>query len=271
MENRRPLVERAYDDGVDRWRISEAAPAPALRGHIARYSDYWEETGSFAARRELAATQGVLIFALGAPLEITGADGGVVTVGAGDAFVGGIADATSLSRGLGPQAGIHVFMPLARLAAVCGAPVAELANRVAPFRDLVGRDADDLGGRLCEANHAEGRFERLDRFFARRFADGRAEDRRMSWAMDRLSRGRGSITRAGGGDRLEPQAFHAPLSRCDRLLAGPLPADRAFRTLRRGDHARARGQPGGHRGRMRLCRSASSQPRRSRFRGDDAG
>lgn len=190
----RPISARRYDDGVDRWEMVEAAPAPALRGRIGRYCDYWEETGSFAARREFATADVVMIYALGAPLEITGADGRVVTVRAGEAFVGGVSDATSRSRGLGAQAGFHVFMPLASMAAVTGAPAAELANRVAPLRDLIGGDADDLGGALCEAADAEARFDLLDTFFARRFADAKEPDRPIAWAMPHLASAVGPLT-----------------------------------------------------------------------------
>lgn len=191
----RPHRIRAHDDGVDRWRMIDAAPSPALRGRVQRYSDYWEETDSFAARRELASTSGVLLYALGAPLEITGADGTVVTVAAGEAFAGGIADATSLSRGLGPQAGIHVFLPLTSLAQLCGVPLAAFANRVVAFSDLVGEAARDLGGSLCEAADPGARFALLDRFLARRFASGE-RDRGAAWAMRRLSRATGPSTSA---------------------------------------------------------------------------
>jgi AraC-like DNA-binding protein len=194
MQGRQHAI-RAYDDGVDRWQMVEAAPSPALAGRVGRYADYWEETASFAARRELASTSGVLIYALGAPLEITGADGRIVAIAAGEAFAGGIADATSLSRGLGPQAGIHVFMPLTSLAAVCGAPLAAVANRVVAFADLVGPEAHDLGGALCEAADAGVRFDLLDRFLERRFAT-RDRDRAAAWAMNRLAGAQGPVTSA---------------------------------------------------------------------------
>jgi len=173
----------------------DAAPSPALRGRVGRYSDYWEQTGSFAARRELASTSGVLIYALGAPLEITGADGKVIKVAAGEAFAGGIADATSLSRGLGPQAGIHVFLPLTSLAQLCGAPLSELANRVVAFADLAGAGARGLGHALCEAADPATRFALLDRFLERRFADAE-RDRGAAWAMRRLARAPGPATSA---------------------------------------------------------------------------
>lgn len=190
----RTVSIRRHDDGVDRWEMIAAAPAAALAGRVASYSAYREETKSFAARRELATTEGVLIYALGDSLEITGADGRAILLRAGGAFVGGISDATSLSRGLGPQAGIHVFMPLASLAAVTGAPAAEIANCVAPLRDLIGRDADDLGGALCDAADAEARFGLLDAFLMHRFATAREADRPVTWAMPHLASAVGPLT-----------------------------------------------------------------------------
>jgi AraC-like DNA-binding protein len=194
MEIRRRMSVRTHDDGVDRWEMIEVEPAPSLRGRVDSYCDYREETRSFASRRELAATSGVLIYALGDPLEIIGADGRSLVVEAGQAFAGGIADATSVSRNLGPQAGVHVYLSLQNLAAVVGAPLAEIANRVAPLRDLIGAPADDLGGRLCEAATAEARFCHLDDFLAARFARDPASDRPVEFAMRRLARAAGPAT-----------------------------------------------------------------------------
>lgn len=186
MGSARPTHTNAYDDGVDRWAMVRAAPTASLAAHVRSYCSYWEETGSFAARRELAGTTGVLIYALGAPLEIVGADGRTIVLKAGEGFSGGIADGTSISRGLGPQAGIQVDLPLESLAALLGAPVATLANQVAPMRDLIGGDADILGDALCHAADDEARFALLDAFLARRFAQSRATDHTAGWAVRRL-------------------------------------------------------------------------------------
>ena len=187
MESRRPISVRAFDDGVDRWEMIEAAPAPSLRGLVNSYSDYREQTTSFTARRELAGTTGVLIYVFGEPLEIVGADGEAIILKAGEGFAGGIADATSVTRALGAQAGMHAFLPLPSLAAVTGAPLSEIANRVVPMRALIGAAADTLGGRLCDAGSAEQRFALLDAFLADRFARHDVMNGPVSWAMDRLA------------------------------------------------------------------------------------
>jgi AraC-like DNA-binding protein len=186
MESR-PASIRRHDDGVDMWEMTAAPPAAALAGLVDGYCSYIEDTASFGARRELASTSGVLIYALGEPLSIVGADGVEIVLKPGEAFAGGIADATSISRALGAQRGIHINMPLHALAAVCGAPVAELANRVVPLTDLIGAPACDLGHRLGSAADAYREFDLLDAFLMRRFADMVPPDRAILWAMDRLA------------------------------------------------------------------------------------
>jgi len=188
MEDRRPVAERRQDDGIDRWETADAPPAAILAGHVDRYGYYAEHIASFAARRELAATCGVLIYALGDPLSIIGADGREIVLQAGEGFAGGIADATSISRALGPQRGVHIQMPLASLAAVIGAPVAALANRVVPLADLIGKDARDLGHRLGSAAQCHAQFDLLDAFLVRRLADAPPPDRAVAWAIAQLGR-----------------------------------------------------------------------------------
>lgn len=184
------IRRRTYDDGVDRWQVGEARPAETLRGLVSHYTAYYEQVSSFAARQELATTSGVLIFALGAPLEIVGADGGVILLRQGEGFAGAAADRTSISRGSGKQAGIHIFMPLTSLSAVLGVPLAELANRVATLRDLIGHPAEDFGSQLVEAGDDERRFDLLDEFLIRQFAD-RSTDDETVWSIARLSRSGG--------------------------------------------------------------------------------
>ncbi|SMF61756.1 helix-turn-helix domain-containing protein [Allosphingosinicella indica] len=187
MRNSRPLHEIAHDDGADRWRMTYARPAAALGRLVDGYVGYTEHTTSFTARRELASTQTVLIFALGDPLAITGVDGAEIVLKAGEAFVAGMADGTSVSRASGPQEGVHIAMPAATLSALCGAPLAEIANRAAPLSDLVGIAAYDLGHRLGEAPTLLDRFDLLDDFLMMRLADVRPEDGVIRWAMTQLS------------------------------------------------------------------------------------
>jgi AraC-like DNA-binding protein len=186
MGQHRPTELRQYDDGIDMWSMADARPAAILAGLVDGYTAYEERTATFTARRELAATCGVLLYALAEPLSITGADGIEIVLKPGEAFAGGIAASTSISRALGAQRGVHIHLPLHALAAVCGTPIAELANRVVPFADLIGQDANDLGQRLGAAD-AQEQFDLLDDFLIRRFSDMTTPDRAVRWAMERLA------------------------------------------------------------------------------------
>jgi AraC-like DNA-binding protein len=181
----RPVSFRYFDDGDDRWQVADAAPSPKLSGVIDRYS-WWSETiRSFTTRRELASTSGVFIINLGSTLEIVDAAGNLHRLDAGEGFVGGMAQATSLSRSTGDMAGIHVHLPFANMARLFRLPMSELLNRVVPFEDLAGYEARALGGQLLEAHTNNERWEILDRFVSERLnaADSIIDDTAclLSW------------------------------------------------------------------------------------------
>lgn len=167
----RLISSRRFDDGRDRWLVSDAAPAPALTGVINRYSWWSETTQSFNTRRELAATSGVFIINLGNVLEIVDASGVLHHVRAGQGFMGGIAETTSLSRSTGDMAGLQVRIPLLNMARLVRCPLSELANRVVMLDELVGAEARTLGARLVEARTSDKRWTVLDQFVLNRLAD----------------------------------------------------------------------------------------------------
>ncbi|RHW17755.1 AraC family transcriptional regulator [Sphingomonas gilva] len=175
----RAATWRIHDDGVDSWAMASAAPAAHLAGAVDRYTDYWERTGSFTARRELASTSGVLLINLGEPLEIVAADGRAIRLGRGEGFAGGLADATSISRSTGAQSGVHLHAPLETLGRILGLPPAEIVNRVVRLDEAIGREGERLGHDLAEARDADERFDRLDAFVTRRLAASPTADRRV--------------------------------------------------------------------------------------------
>ncbi|UVO51331.1 helix-turn-helix domain-containing protein [Sphingomonas sp. SUN019] len=182
----RPIRVRSHDDGRDRWRIAEVRPAPALAGIVDRYAAWTERTQSFSTRRELASTGGVFIVNLGAPLEIVDALGQSHLFAAGEGFAGGMAEATSLSRSTGDMAGVHIHLPVPRLAALLGVSIADLGDRVVRLSDLPGA-VRVLGERLAEAADDDARFGLLDRFVTGR-AGGMAVDAGVHAALGMLGR-----------------------------------------------------------------------------------
>jgi AraC-like DNA-binding protein len=175
-----------HDDGVDYFGHTTRAAAPCLQPMARKYTAYAEHTQSFAARRELATTQGVLIFALEGDLKITGADGITITLRQGQAFAGGIATGTSISRALGPQRGVHIYLTLPALAALCETPIAQLANRVLPLDAMIGANATSLGEQLAAAT-PHRQFQLIDAFLQRRLYPPKPAERPIWWAMHRLA------------------------------------------------------------------------------------
>lgn len=185
----RPIATRAFDDGHDRWAVASARPASVLTGWIDRYAWWSERTRSFTTRRELAATTGVMIVNLGAPLEIVDASGALHRLGAGQGFAGGMAQGTSLSRSAGEMLGVHVHLPPATLARLLGVPLAVLTDRCFTLAELLGDEAVQLGEELLTARDHETRWRVLDGFVARRAALAPAADAEVDHARTRLAAG----------------------------------------------------------------------------------
>ncbi|RVT94397.1 helix-turn-helix domain-containing protein [Sphingomonas crocodyli] len=186
MSTGRSIRTHVHDDGVNAWRSTALAPAAGLAGHVFGYSDYWERTGGFATRRELPHAEGVMIVNLGAPIAITGGDGAVIRLHAGEAFIAGVHLRPALSHSDGAQAGIHIFLPLVTLRRLLGVPMGELIDRVVRLDDLLGSAARDLCARLLEARDAEGRAALLDAALIRRLAETAPLDLRQHHAIAAL-------------------------------------------------------------------------------------
>lgn len=182
MDGRR-VQETSHDDGVNAWRTVRVAPAAALAGDVYGYADYAERTGGFTLRRELPHAEGVLIVNLGDPIAITGGDGAVLRLGAGEAFVAGAHLRPAFSGSQGEQAGVQVFLPLATLRRLLGVPMNTLIDRVAPLDALLGvAAARALGQALGEAPDALSRAAVLDAALASRLR-GSPLDPRQSRAL----------------------------------------------------------------------------------------
>jgi AraC-like DNA-binding protein len=235
---RRPIRVRSFDDGSDRWRMVDVRPDAALCPHVHAYGWWSESTSSFHTRRELAATQGTLIINLASDLELVDATGARVRLRAGEGFVAGLSQGTSLSRSAGAMEGVHLRAPLATLARIVGTSMADLTDRVVPIADLSVRGGWQLGEQLLEVRDLEARWLLLDRSIRQRLAEGatpcatiahvaaglRAGRRvealatELGWSRKRLAR---TFAQAMG---VEPRAF-AGLARferfTDRLQAVP--------------------------------------------------
>jgi AraC-like DNA-binding protein len=228
MDKHRLLQVRNHDDDVNAWRTARISPPPGFAGDLYGYSDYRERTAGFTTRRELPHAEGVMIVNLGDPIAITGGDGGVLPLRAGEAFVAGAHLRPALSHSNGAQAGMHVFLPLTTLRRLLGVPMDRLIDRVAPLDALLGAAASDLGVRLCEARDLGGRVALLDAALTSRLAAAPALGRQQSHAL-RLLRGRPDLDIAQIARDLGWSRKHLAARVRDAVGVGP----RCFRRLLR--------------------------------------
>ncbi|MDR6790659.1 AraC-like DNA-binding protein [Sphingomonas sp. BE138] len=226
---KRSLNRRVFDDGTDRWEIIDARPHETIAPFVKRYSWWNEETQSFTTRRELAGTTGVFIINLGSDLEIVDARGELHRLRAGDGFVGGIAQGTSLSRSTGEMMGFHVHAPLENLSRLAGVALAELSDGVVALDDL-GAGHRSIGERLLDAGSSEAGWSVLDEFVGDRLRSTAPRDPMTCFILSRLAKGQrvqSLVAEIGWSRRrlarhvqaevgLEPRAF-AGLARFERF------------------------------------------------------
>lgn len=191
---RRPARTVEFADGTNAWRSTEAAADPALAGLVTGYTDYWERTGSFSIRRELPSLRPVMIVNLGAPIAVTGGDGGQIVLQAGEGFLAGLHDRHALSASRGGQAGVHVWLTMRGYQLLLGAAAGVTANQAVPMADLLAapgaavRGAAALGARLQEASCAEHRFQILDGALAGLAAADEKLPAELAWAFAAIRR-----------------------------------------------------------------------------------
>ncbi|HTZ72093.1 MAG TPA: helix-turn-helix domain-containing protein [Acetobacteraceae bacterium] len=177
----------AHNDGSASWCMTRVAPPPHLAGAIRGYSVYWERTGSFSMRRELPGAEAVMIVNLGAPIALTGGDGGRITLAAGEAFIAGAHLRPAFSASTGSQQGVHVHMPLIGLRQLLGMPLDKLTDRTVRLDDILPsafcRDLSETQGRSNEELIAL-----LDAALAARLAATRPLDPAQRTAIELLRR-----------------------------------------------------------------------------------
>jgi AraC-like DNA-binding protein len=177
----------AHDDGLNSWEMARLRPAAALAGAIQSYTDYWEATGGFTARREMPGIEPVLIVNLGDPIEIVGGDGRAIRLPAGQGFAAITHTKPAISRSSGAQRGVHVHMPMATMRRLLGLPLDDMADRTLAL-DNFGRWGSALADELAGAASMGARAAVLDRHLARRLAEVPEEDRATTYAVETLSR-----------------------------------------------------------------------------------
>lgn len=182
----RVTARQQHVDALNQWSFIRFAAPAALRGWIGGYCDYSEHTRGFTTRRELPHAEGVLILNLGDPVRITGGDGRLLKLDAGEAFVAGAHLKPALSHSGGQQSGIQIELPLATLRRLLGRPMHTLCEQVVDLRTLWGAVGVAPLQRLLEADTSEARVALLDALLIRRLQIAPVFDRRRLAALHLL-------------------------------------------------------------------------------------
>lgn len=224
----RITARQQHVDALNQWSFMRIAPPAALRGWIGGYCEYSEHTRGFSTRRELPHAEGVLILNLGDPVQITGGDGRLLALRAGEGFVAGAHLQPALSHSGGRQSGIQIELPLATLRRLLGRPMHTLCEQVVDLRTLWGASGVVPLQRLLETGTSEGRVALLDALLIRRLQIAPVLDRRRLAALD-LLRHAPQLDLNGIAARVGWSRKHLATQITDTVGVGP----RCFRRLLR--------------------------------------
>ncbi len=181
-----------HRSGGDWWRMTHAAPHPALAARVMGYCDYEERTASFVRRRELPSGCVVLIVNLGEPIDV-GFEAAGGSTDQPHGFFAGLHDSPAVVTTSGEQRGMEIDLTPLGAHALLGIPMHELARRVVELEDLLGPHGRGLRERLGSARSSGERFAALDRFLLGLGETRAAPKPSVAYALDRLQRSRGTV------------------------------------------------------------------------------
>jgi AraC-like DNA-binding protein len=229
------VVVARHDGPLGRWELASRDARPSLRGDVAGYIGYVEDTNQPLRRREPATVDVTLILSFGPTLEVLDLSG----AGARHtSFVAGLSDAPVLIEHAGIQHGVEINLTPLGARRLLGVPMHELTNRVVELGDVLGPGADLLVERLDEAPGWAERFELLDAALARRLAGARPPKPEVAWAWGRLRATDGAhpvtalADELGWSRRRLGDAFRDQIGLPPKLLARLLRFDRVVARLR---------------------------------------
>lgn len=181
------VVRNDTEHGI--WELAQAAPHPALRPHVLRYSGYHESRASLLRRVEVPNGEIVVILNLGARWQVSG---GASAADCGS-FVAGLWDRPALVRCEGAARCLQVDLTPTGAARLLGAPLRELVNRTLELDDLLGRAADTWADRLASLDDWPARFALLDRWLLGRMTGSSTMSATTAHAWRLLAAARGGI------------------------------------------------------------------------------
>jgi AraC-like DNA-binding protein len=216
------------------WEMATRPAHPALRGHVAGYCGYLEDTPTRFRRREVASPLVPLVISFGDRLQVGEPGGPARTV---TSFVAGLYDRPVVTEHDGRQHGIEVLLTPLGAYTLLGVPMGELANQVVDLGDLLGPGGGKLIARLAETPAWDERLALLDDALAVRLAAGLEPSPEVEHVWNRLLQTHGRLPVGGlaaevGWSRRHLVArFHQQVGLPPKVLARVLRFQRGLRLL----------------------------------------
>jgi AraC-like DNA-binding protein len=209
--------------------MAHGAPHPALRGQVLRYCGYSEDTAAPLRRREAATPELTMILSFGPAIDIVDAAG---RGGRHRSFVAGLDESWSETEHDGRQRGLEVKLSPLAARRLLGVPARELAGRVVPLDDVLGRPGDELVERLAGAPGWPARFALLDAAFAYRLERSQPIAADLGHAWRRMVTSHGRVSIAGLAGELGWSRRHFGARFREHVGLAPKPAARVLRFRR---------------------------------------
>jgi AraC-like DNA-binding protein len=196
-----PINATATGAGEGGSELVVGRPAARLGATVLRYAGWREESGDTGWQREVPSGGVVLLVGLGPALEIAtpGATSTVTT----PSFVGGVHTGPAFTRHGGRALGVQIDLSPIAAHSLLGVPMHELANRVVPFGDILGRRFDRLVDRLQATDGWAARFALIDEVLVDAVATGPPPSPEILWVHHQLVRSKGTSPIGGFAETLD--------------------------------------------------------------------
>jgi AraC-like DNA-binding protein len=187
-----------HESKTMRWEMVRPRLSRPLRPYVRALTGYDEWTAAPLRRYEMPSGDVTLILSPDSPLEVPDARHPERAPARVTSFVAALYDSYAIVDSPGRQRGLDLKLtPLGAHALLGGVPMHELVNRVLPVDELLGRDGDELVGRIWAEPDWERRFAALERALSARLADAPPLSSELSWAFGRLRSSAGRVPVAG--------------------------------------------------------------------------
>ena len=184
------VIRNESDAGC--WELLVSEPHACLHGDVLVVEDYAERLAGPVQQRHLPPTFIPLIFNFGPPYRVLDRLDPTVATEHGS-FMAGLSESGGVTESPGTARCVQVNLTPLGARRLFRMPMHELAGRVVPLVDLLGREAARLEGRLAEAPDAAARTSLVESFLLDRLAHAPRAEPAVAYAWSRLAQTGGRL------------------------------------------------------------------------------